>query len=474
MIHTVNNSQDWQRVLGTGSVPGSARPGDAVELLPGTYTGRYVVNVPGDPANPIVIAPASGIVIFDGEYINPTGPADKVGSDGTEMVYKALVTIKSSGVQFGDATQSAIWLRRSRGRAVVVDAVNAVTLENLDIAEVRGAAIVLHTVARCSVRNCDISRCGTYQKTYTTDPGVNFPAVIAIVRSSDVAIEDNTIHETWTEGINPFDKCSNIRIRRNEIWDFGRNLAIYFTGVQGGLAEGNLIYHTGNPEFIMAPDGHWGGAIGINQEKAYQGDSRDIRVVNNIAINLNGLELWGNQGTAWAQENILFAHNTVVAREDWQRPIVIRQQTGRRSVEFLANMIWHPDNLYGEIESFDGIEMAGNGWSGTAPSYPYPQSVDSLPHVPLVDPAAPLVAGAVDVANYATAEACGLAMDTGTADDYHGQPRRKYWTVGALEWLEPALPPKPPAATIVVSVRNDPTGLIAEALRTATVEVVME
>lgn len=55
---------EWDGALGKG---GKAKPGDTVELLPGTYTGQdFKIFTPG-----VTVQPAGPGVVFNGQYKRP-------------------------------------------------------------------------------------------------------------------------------------------------------------------------------------------------------------------------------------------------------------------------------------------------------------------------------------------------------------------------------------------------------------------
>lgn len=470
---TLQGGSAWNEVLGTPQAQGTARPGDRIELIPGTHTGqKFTVNFPGDPANPILIcAPddATEPATIDGEYKYPTGKAAKVGPDG-DMVFGALIEIRSPGVKLGNGRlangQCSIIEQRSRGRGVQFNReeklLDSAEMDGVEVRSNRNSAVMAWFVRDFIMRNCDVHRASDY---YQTPRGptkdFNYPGAIVLHACAGATVEKNLLHETWSDGIMLTMGTKGATVTNNEIYDVAGNSSLYFHGSEDWIAERNLIYNTGRAAWQKSEnpfDGSMGIVCNNEEEPQFAGLAvRNGRAINNILLNL-GIGIWRNEGAERAIENVYFGHNSVICH-GVSRPLKIAQRTGPRSVHYANNLFYHPDSAYGDAVDWSGITMQGNGWNSQPP--PTWQTTGDWANVPLRNPDAELTALGVDLSNYDPMQPCGLGVSSGIDKDFLGRIR-KYWTVGALEYQDP---PPPPNELINILLSIEAPAAHAAALR---------
>lgn len=471
----------WKQAFGEWpDTLGKVLPGDIVELRPGTHTKqKFFVHIKDDPKNPVkikVIDNAQDPVIFDGEYEFPQGKAARIGKDGA-MTHSGLFDVRSAGVHLFGVRENDPWRRnmlkitRSRGRGIVVTG-DDLALENfvadgVEVGHCRSLAIMPRFVKGGSVMRCNFHHCGDYYQGHRDINLFNWPGILVIHACENFEVGDNDVHHTWTDGIMATMSSKNTHIFDNRIFEIGGNAALYMHGAEDWLLERNLLYLTGDMAWSHRKDVFDGcAAIVCNneEEKQFEGMAvRNGRAINNVIVGMTGLGIWGNEGANRPIENVSLEHNTVIG-QGLAKPIRVARKTGLRSVSFKSNLIYHPDDAYGEIVSGEGIDLAGNGWGGKAPPAGWNTKGDQV-GVKLKNPDAPLVAGEVDIENYRTLAPSGLGASTGVDSDYE-KKARKYWTVGAFEFQDTIVVP-PTTQHIEIRLNMDVNTESEQDMRTA-------
>lgn len=459
-LHQIT-SAEWNAVLGK---QGKANPGDMVHLLPGTFTGMdFKIHRPG------IIQPAGPGVVFDGQYKWPTGTTANVGPTGLEVTMEGLIEILASDVTL-DLTGAR--LVNSRGRGVYVHGVGDERLKNIAIigalmdglrqAPVRGDNIDGFKVLSVTAKDF-----GNYFQAFRPGPQGGWPMGVNAVACTNVEMAYCDLDTGWGEGIGVSRDTVGAKIHHNrthrlmgvhfylhgcsdaEIWD---NYA---------LEDGNYLRAGSPPDLFVINPGE------LQYEGKQSLGSKNIRGWNNIARGgYHNFGVWA--GGAAKLDNVEWIHNTSInakpgAKRTGHGAILVRGGANVTNVRFEANMLHQNDGEYGEIAKGLDVPFDGNGWAGPLP-LPNWNTKNDILHVPLRNPDG----DPLNLNNYEPTVPAGLLTDTGVDEDMTGV-RRRYWSVGALEYQAPVIdpPPPPPMEHIGLMLEMDVAPAMAAGIREA-------
>lgn len=476
-VHQITPAQ-WNATLGTG---GAAKPGDTVELLPDQpFTGQqFKIFTPGAPDAPIVIRPAGPGVVFDGAYTWPDAPAANTGPGGLEVVYQALIQILAPHVHL---LMPGAQLIRSRGHGVTATGKDKAPLLNVKIngftmIGLRSAGIRCDWVDGYELANNTVSDAGNYYPEFRASELGGWPMVINSVSCSHGDIHHNTVTDSFGEGINASRDSDHIDIY-NCMTRRLMGVHYYAHGCSDTNIFSNLAYEYGDFLRLGSPPD----LFTVNPgEVQYEGKqtlaSERIRIYNNIGIGgFHNFGVWA--AGAAPLTDCLFAYNTAINARSGKKKIghgslVVRGGTNISGLRFESNMFHQADGLYGDITKGSKTVLDGNGWNSAPP--PTWNAVNDRLSVALRNPDAPLTADVPDLRNYEALEDLHTPDGALPLVDYRGKTRR-YWTVGALEYVPVVIEPPPPPAveTVRLALAMDVAPEFAAALRKALAGAVLE
>lgn len=461
-LHQIT-SGEWNSVLGKG---GNAQPGDVIELLPGTFTGMdFKIFTPG-----VTIQPAAPGVVFDGAYKWPIGTTSNTGPTGLTVTMEGLIEICASDVSL---LCDGVRIINTRGKGVYAHGAGTERLKNITIAGftmdgLRHAPVRLDNVDGFKVLRIRARDFGNYFPKFRPGSTGGWPMGVNCVNCTNGEMAFCSISDGWGEGINASRGSSNIKIHDNNTHRL-MGVHYYLHGASDvecwnnfALEDGRYLRAGSPPDLFVVNPG----------ELQYEGQqdlgAKNMRLWNNIAIGgFHNLSVWA-AGDA-KLSNVEFVHNTSVnarpgAKGTGHGAVLVRGGANVSNVRFFANMIHQDDGKRGELTKGVDALFDSNGWDGLPP--PSWMTRNDILHVALRDPDG----DPNDLGNFEPTIPAGLLTDTGVDEDFTGLPRKRFWSVGALEFLpqvQPPVDPPPLMQHIGLMLEMDVDPAIAASLRTA-------
>jgi hypothetical protein len=139
---------------------------------------------------------------------------------------------------------------------------------------------------------------------------------IQIIHSDGYTIRNNTVRETFGEGINTFTLSSPINtdgtIENNFVFD-SRSVAIYVDGAQRIVVRHNIMSHSGRTNYLRGGLRNFGTSVG---DETLVAPTSNIVVYGNIMAGVNGCMAHHNQDSIAGQTDIYFYANACIDAAD--------------------------------------------------------------------------------------------------------------------------------------------------------------
>jgi hypothetical protein len=223
--------------------------------------------------------------------------------------------------------------------ALVSIRANNVRVENLRVEDSEGKSMSVLDVTGAQVVGCYVSNAynagihflrsqnGLAEGNYVTGAGVGnresgapWGASIEMVKSNDIVARNNTVFESFGEGINAHSGSQRSLIERNYVYTV-RAVGIYIDGATDSTIRRNIVLGSTNSTFWRTPTAV-GVGIALNNETYHYpagGGSQSTSVQakntkiygNLVAFTSSGIALWGNLPES-SFDNTLIYNNTLV------------------------------------------------------------------------------------------------------------------------------------------------------------------
>lgn len=291
----------------------SFAPGDEVLLHEGhRWVGRVTVDWPGTSSAPAVLGsyyldgdtPKRGYreapPIIDGEDRLPSGR------------YDPLVAVTANRVRVEN-----LRVVNSEGRGIGVANVSDVEVIGCSLSNIYKGGIHFLKSQRSRVENNFVTRAGIGNK----EDGAIWGAAIEIVQSNSTVVRNNTVSESYGEGINAHSGSQYTLIEHNYLFGV-RAVGIYSDGAPDTTIRRNIVVGTANSEWWRSSNSV-GAGIALNNEAYHYpvgGGSQSVSVQskrtkiygNLVAFTNTGIALWGSQLAETSFDGVLIYNNTLV------------------------------------------------------------------------------------------------------------------------------------------------------------------
>jgi hypothetical protein len=255
----------------------TAKAGDTVTILSGTYHERVAVKNSGEPGRPIrFVAPPGEVATLDGQDVpEPYGVFD--------TNRQSHLTVTGLRVKNGLPRGIGVFVRGSQD-VTVTDCKTEYTADSGIMADFSdGVTLTNNEVTKACQRGGEES--------------------VSIKRSENVTVERNHVHHTGHEGIDVKEGARHVRVRDNHLYDVERQ-ALYADAWDKPTFdlrfENNVVHDC---MFGAGACSETGGLLS------------DVWFVNNVIYDLKGPGLfvadWGRPGTHPIKD-LYFVNNTVV------------------------------------------------------------------------------------------------------------------------------------------------------------------
>jgi hypothetical protein len=346
------------------AVDTAVNPGDTVYVRAGEYTETVRLTSWGAPDKPITLTGYRDERPF--LNLNDEGPG----------IWQPVISVEASyinirNLEIGNTTGRGIRVWRNDG--VQTD----VTISDVLIHHTVNAGIFAEY---CDNLIIEDSRIWMTNRINNEDgpfySSGRWSGGITARRADNIMIRGNEIFHSYGEGLNLHGGASNVVIKDNVFWDCHGPL-LYPINSWNVRVEGNLVYHTNDPEFHR--NGNPGSGIIIGNEKYFMQPEwyiRNYTVVNNMVMGCNvGFAFWFSRGFEGPSglRDTLVAHNTFVdshINRDTaiNEGIWFQESDQHRNSYFVNNIILQNDESCNLGEgSTEGITFAFNSWSALPP-----------------------------------------------------------------------------------------------------------
>lgn len=342
----------------------AVKPGDVVDVLPGTYKERLTCDVAG-----VTWRGQPGAVI-DGGYSFEW--ARKSGDSWRNLVYRTPLSTMGDGVlvKADNVTLDGLTVRNSGDVGIAVGPQSNIVIRNCDIEHSYRGAITVNggkgeaTDILIEDNYCNIAAVVGFDpnRSLATSPqGVS--GVLKIGNCRRVTVRRNVVSRGFGEGIN-VDKGSRDSLVEDNLIHDCAHLHIYANHAAQALIRRNVIFCGGSPAQIgkggTAPAG-----IGIRDEKTQKGGlpaSRDVTFEDNLVVNM-GYPLLINADPGGG--GFVVKGNTFV----WG-PMTLRGVTivGKQPGEFTDNLLYVADGAPATGNTPQGMAFSGNHWTVRPPA----------------------------------------------------------------------------------------------------------
>jgi chitodextrinase len=271
-----------------------AAPGDIVSVRAGTYVGR--VKIYGSKGT------ASARIVYRAY------PGEKVIFDGTGVASdKAVVSLNDteyvdfSGFEVRNAPHIGIALWYARQTRVLNNVVHDTVRNGIYVGADTTGVVSDITISGNTVYHTVL------ENQYHNMSDAGWAGAVVIAYCERAVITRNRIYQNDGEGI-IYLRSNHARIAGNEISDsFSANL--YIDNARFVVADGNLIYSTGNSRYFR--DGKPSPGIGIaNETNTIMNPSSDNTFTNNVVIGTRWGFFYGNFETGGGLRNTKVVNNT--------------------------------------------------------------------------------------------------------------------------------------------------------------------
>jgi parallel beta-helix repeat protein len=280
----------------------AAKPGNTVYVRAGTYTGNVRVQANGSAAQPITIKP------YPNEKVLLSGAGSQAGQEFVMIESSSYVVF--SGFEISSSADTGLAVFDSHHVTVSNNVVHdsytqGILLESSVIQNSHDNSIVGNTVYHNVLQNAPVGK-----------PNVIWAEGITASDSMNSLIIGNTVYENYGEGIGAL-RSSNTQIIGNVARD-NYSVNIYLDNAPGTLVDRNLVYATGNPNFLMkGSQRSIGIAAAIEQYSNFTPMKLSSVIVrNNIAIGNRYGFYYGAYDYAYGMQNAVVANNTFVNNTD--------------------------------------------------------------------------------------------------------------------------------------------------------------
>ena len=243
----------------------------------------------------MVVRAGDSVIIGAGQYLTLSAPPGTHwrAADGERVVIDGGWNGKKQDTESGKAavglgagaTLTGVVIRNALGAGAVLG--DNAALIGCAIERSYGNGVHLWRVKGARVEGCTISEsCSRF-----TVGGQQGGASVAIVHCADCVVEGNTIAYGYGEGIDIGRGSKGIRVADNTVFDH-KHVQIYFVRSQASVAEGNVVFHTGDARFLTR-NGRTPGGIVFGDEGTDKMDEiapmRANVVRGNLVVNMGGL-----------------------------------------------------------------------------------------------------------------------------------------------------------------------------------------
>ena len=243
-----------------------------------------------------IVKPGDIVTIGEGVYREtpnlPAGTHWRV-ADGAQVVIDGGWNGKKQDTESGKAavglgegaSLTGVIIRNALGAGAIMG--DNSLLRNCKVERSYANGVHLWRVKGARVEGCTISEsCSRF-----TVGGQHGGASVAIVHCTDCVVEDNTIAYGYGEGIDIGRGSKGIHVVDNTVFDH-KHVQIYFVRSQASVAEGNVVFHTGDARFLTR-NGRTPGGIVFGDEGTDKMDEiapmRANVVRGNLVVNMGGL-----------------------------------------------------------------------------------------------------------------------------------------------------------------------------------------
>ncbi|MEM7131326.1 MAG: right-handed parallel beta-helix repeat-containing protein [Chloroflexota bacterium] len=377
--------------------------GDTIYVRGGIYHEEIRVTQSGTAQNPIRILAYEGeLPVIDGEYSLPAGEAVNCSSMSPFhcFVYTPLVLLRASHIEF-----SGFKIVRSRGRGIGVASTTGSTtrdvlIDSCQVDGTRHASVNILDAEQIMLQNCDISHGADFAPYSRSSAELNWPVIVNVVRSDQVTIRRNKIHESWGEGVAAGRDSTNVTIEDNIIYD-NYALQVYLHRSQDVILQRNLVYHSNAAPFHRGENPSE--CIVVNNESAFPTSlsTARIKIRNNVVTGCSrGISIWGNAGTDVLTTDIEVAHNITAnsVRNDGNEPmgIYVHARVPLQNITITKNIVLQEDGIVASVPLNDQIDVDANLWS-SLPTLGASSASDYVGDPELSNPYRALNAGYVQV-----------------------------------------------------------------------------
>jgi hypothetical protein len=295
--------------------------------------------------NSYAFAAGDAVLLHEGSRFVGQVTVDWAGTSSARSVLGAYYVDASNNAVRGYRTARPIidaedrLLPGGRYDAIVSVRANYVRVENLALLNSEGRTMSVLDVTGAQIVGCYVSNAynagihflrsqnGLAEANFVTGAGVGnresgapWGAAIEMVKSNDVVVRNNTVFESFGEGINAHSASQRTLIERNYVYTV-RAVGIYIDGAPDSTIRRNIVLGSTNSTFWRS-----GGAVGVgialnNETYRYPigggSQSTSIQAKNTkiygnlVAFTSSGIAIWGNLAES-SFDNTLIYNNTLV------------------------------------------------------------------------------------------------------------------------------------------------------------------
>lgn len=401
--------QPWKTIAKAAQM---LAPGDRLTIRGGTYNEIVNFQNSGTATQRIKITAYPGETpVIDGGFVNPEPGGFLLSIRGS------YITV--SGVEVRNSAYGGVYVY---GNEDVVD--------NVYVHHTNSVGILISHGQNSTVENSRVWR-AAFSNEYGRASSWGSGLSAARQGVTNATIRNNTIWESWGEGISSFEANGTV-IENNTVHD-SYSTNIYISDSTNVLCQRNFVYM--NPSSYVYG---YGDNVGIMMgDETYSPASANIKVINNIASGNHGNFWWWRGSQGGGMNNVLIAHNTF-----YNGSGTLGQGEGgvtigvgnHQNVHFENNIVQQDGSLPAiATVSQPGITYSHNLWSKT------PYSAASGSGDVIGDPKLAHLGASPFVPEWYTLSAGSPAINQGqtitdAADDYFGDPRNGSPDIGAVEF----------------------------------------
>lgn len=331
----------------------SFAPGDRVLLHEGDrWVGTVKVDWPGTPSERSVL----GAYYLDGSTEVQGYRTSRPIIDGEDRLptgrYDPLVAVTVARVRIEN-----LRVQNSEGRAIGIVSVNEAQVFGCSVSNMYGSGIHILKSQGSLVENNFVTLAGLGNKT----DGVPWGAAIDIPGSTSTVVRNNTVSETWGEGINAHSGSQYTLIERNRLFAV-HSAGIYSDAAPDTTIRRNIVLGTSNSAWWRGTSAV-GPGIAVNNEPYHYpvgGGSQSVSVQskrakiygNLVANTASGIAIWGNSLAESSFDDMLIYNNTLVDNNN-QISISDKPKPGAK---FLNNILL---SLSSGTRDVDGMSLGG-------------------------------------------------------------------------------------------------------------------